>query len=177
MTSQILYNQDDLQDTIYILRFINDFTKKLGVHEVELDTGIIQSVVTGCKYDFPHKEGLEKASAFKQVANFVCHFVAERPIFTPFNTYEQIAKIENHQNAVVAFHLAVEALYGSTIEKQDGEIKVLNKINYSLHSYVDIIEALSNVTPMNSFNLVSVLFEQMCYKSNPECQYSVCKTS
>jgi hypothetical protein len=43
-------------------------------------------------------------------------------------------------------------------------------IKLSTHSYIDIIQALSSVTPVVSFHLVAVLLEQLIYKENPNLQ-------
>jgi hypothetical protein len=175
MTAQLLYNNEDLEDVIHVLSFINSFTGALGITAV-LDTALVERVVQSSKIDFPHNGGIEKASAFKQVANFVCYFVAERPILDPFPKAvigEKLAKIDNHQNAMLAFAIAEAALNQSTIEKKDGTITVSNPIQYSQHSYIDIIDALSNITPGIHFGLVTVLFEQLVYKTNPTCQYQL----
>jgi hypothetical protein len=178
MSSQLLYNNDDLQDIILVLSFIEAFTESIGVNGAVMDTNIIERVVKSCKADFPHDGGVQRASAFKQVANFVCHFVSERPMLEPFFTDPEknsIAKIENHQNAMVAFALAEQALNKSKIQRKDKECIVANPIEYSQHSYIDIIQALSNISAAVHFQLVSVLFEQLVYKTNPDCQYQTIK--
>lgn len=169
---RILFNTEELEDVICVLSFINDFTKSLGIQDVEIDLRSLEKVIRGCRLDFPHEGGIERASGFKQVANFVCHFIAERPIVEPFKLPEQnLIKIENHQNAIVAFSIAEAALNKSKILKESGEEIVSKEISYSKHSYIDIIDALSNATPVTSFKLVTVLFEQLVYKTNPDCQY------
>nr|SPS04985.1 protein of unknown function [Candidatus Nitrotoga fabula] len=174
---KILYNKNDLEDVIHVLAFINSYTKNMGIVDVKIDTRIIERVVQSCKRDFPHSGGVDKASAFKQVANFVCYFVAEQPLQEPFPTKiigDQLANVSNHQNAMLAFALAEEALNNSTIEKAGGNVTVDNPITYSKHSYIDIIDALSNITPSQHFKLLTVFFEQLVYKSNNGCQYQIC---
>lgn len=176
MSSQLLYNNDDLQDVIHVLQFIDSYTLSQGNLEVEIDVNTIDRIVKGCKQDFPHKDGMNVASAFKQVANFVCYFVAERPIVRPFASAifgNDIVKIENHQNGILAFALAEASLNNSNIMRSDGKKTVINPIQYSRHSYVDMVEALSNISPSVHFKLVTVLFEQLVYKTNPECQYKI----
>jgi hypothetical protein len=169
---QILFNNEELDDVICVISFINDYTKALNNLNVVIDPKAIERIIRGCRQDFPHDGGVSKASGFKQVANFVCHFVAERPLVESFALPdEELMKIDNHQNAMVAFALAESALNHSRILKTTGEEVVCIAIDYSRHSYIDIIEALSTVTPMYSFKLVTVLFEQLVYKSNPNCQY------
>lgn len=51
------------------------------------------------------------------------------------------------------------------------EFVIKKRIQLSEHSYIDIIQALCDLTPAAHFKLVTVLLEQLTYKSNPECQY------
>jgi hypothetical protein len=173
--SRILYNNDDLEDVTNVYSFINSFTLNLGIKNAETGPGIVERIVKGCKHDFPHSGGIDKASAFKQVANFACYFIAEKPVLEAFpsSIIGQLSRIDNHQNAMLAFAIAEEALNNSTIEKDDGNIVVANRIQYSLHSYIDIIDALSSITPTTHFKLLTVFFEQLVYKTNPECQYDL----
>lgn len=172
----MIYNKDTLQDVVHVLAYINDLSLELGLPEVLVSSGGITSVVEGCKRDFPHKDGIDQASAFKLVANFVCYFVAVCPIKSPFPSEvigERLSKVDNHQNAIVAFSLARSALHGSKIYRGDRTFEVQNPIKISDHSYGDIIEALASATPSTHFKLVTVLFEQLVYKTNPECQYAI----
>lgn len=174
----VLYNSDDLQDVISVLSFVNGYTLALGAKKVAIDTEMIEGVVKSCKADFPHVGGIQTASAFKQAANFVCFFVASQPLPDPFPVEiigKDLAKIPNHQNAMVAFAIAEAALSKSTIRRSDGDIMVEHPIEYSWHSYIDIIDALAVISPVAHFKLVTVLFEQLVYKSNPKCQYEVVK--
>lgn len=174
MPARLLYNPEDLEDVLIVLKFIDSYTRGLGIKYVDLDTAKIQGIVGSCRKDFPHTGGIEHSSAFKQVANFLCFFVAEAPILEPFPVEiigTRLAKIDNHQNAIVAFALAEAALRDSKIKRKDGEFIVKNPIQYSAHSYGDIIEALAKVTPYGHFKLVTVLLEQLVYKTNPDCQY------
>ena len=83
----------------------------------------------------------------------------------------ELAGIRNHQNAIIAFNLAIKALEGAVIHRQDGDVALNNPIQISKHSYTDIICALSNISPVTGFQLVTVLLEQLAYKTNPKCQY------
>lgn len=163
-----------MEDIINILTYINNYSKSAGIGPVVLDTAIIEKVVQNIRTNFPHQGGIEKASAFKQIAYFMCHFIEARPILEPFPSavVRRLAKVENHQNAMIAFGIAEEALHQSKIElKAGGTLDIENRIAYSAHSYVDIIEALSSISCEN-YQLVSVLLEQLAYKTNPSCQYN-----
>ena len=175
----MLFNNNDIGDTNAEFRkiatFINDFTVTLGIPEVRLDGRKLQSVVEGMHYDFPHVDGEEVASVFKKVANFVCYFVASAPISgrVPENYSKDLNGIDNSLTAVLAFAIASKMLHEAEITwTTDGTNHILtNQIEVSKHSYVDIIDALSSITPINHFKIVAVFFEQLAYKANPECQY------
>lgn len=142
---------------------------------ISIDIAKIESIVQGIKRDFPHNDGLTEASAFKKVANFISYFVAERPIREPFiheNIPEEVLKINNYENAVIALLIGLSALHESEIHCADGNCKVLVcPMQLSKHSFIDLIDAISNITPQNHFKLLTVLLEQIAYKTNPGCQY------
>jgi hypothetical protein len=126
------------------------------------------------RQDFPAQGGSPAASPFKKAANFVCYFVTQRPVKNPFPAEiigNDIARIPNHQNAMAALHVAVDALHNATIQRADGPITLSSRIELSKHSYVDAIQALSNIQPSSHFHLVSVFLEQMCYRFNPTASY------
>jgi hypothetical protein len=161
------------QDLLSLYAYIDGFAESLGT-KASIDSRKCPGIMQAMREQFPCKDGLPGASAFKKVANFVAYFVAERPIVTPFNSTlvgPDLARIENHQNAMVALNFAIDALHGAVIDRVDGPCTLNNKIQLSIHSYVDIVDAISGATPSTSFKLLTVLFEQLAYKSNPDCQY------
>ncbi|MGJ7570873.1 hypothetical protein ACSFBX_10085 [Variovorax sp. RB2P76] len=176
---RLIYNDDDLMDAVTVLQYVDSYTAGIGVKNVIIDSGVVFSVVSGCKLDFPHIDGIEKASTFKKVANFICFFISQRPLRDPFPASvvgERLAKVDNHQNAIIAFALAMDALERSVVHKKQpsGEIEpfqITSRIEVSPHSYRDIVEALATATPATHFKLVTVLLEQLVYKTNPNCQY------
>lgn len=176
---KILYNDDNvIIDTISLLKYINEYTKALGVQGVTIDDRICEGILAGMRVDFPHVDGLEKASAFKKMANFMAYFIAEQPIQNPFPASaigEALAKIPNHQNSIVALQVAIEGLHGAKILDENGKTlcTLCNRIQVSMHSYCDIIEALQRISPATHYKLVTVLLEQMAYKVNPGCQYEL----
>ncbi len=63
----------------------------------------------------------------------------------------------------------------SVINKNGNEVKVETPLKLSMHSYNDIMDACSRgITPSSHFYLLSLLFEQICYKTNPQCEYDDC---
>lgn len=176
MAYSVLYNENIDLDLYALLFHLNEFTKGLGLGPVSINPEICRSVLLGIRQDFPHKDGIEKASVFKRLANFITFFVATRPIQNPFETEvigADLAKIPNHQNAIAAFQVAIDSLHGATIGANPTAMVLQKRIELSKHSYIDIIDALSEATPATHFKMVTVLLEQLSYKSNPNCQYKV----
>ena len=176
MSDKILYNDDSWLDILNILAFTNDFTASLGVKGVALSPYTLEGIAAGMKMDFPHFEGEHKASPFKKAANFLCYFNAQRPIAKPFPASlvgENIHKITNHQNAIVSYFYVCAALHGASLYKSNGDglCVIENPIKVSKHSLEDIVDALASAAPQSHFKIVSVLLEQLVYKTNPECQY------
>ena len=178
MSYSILYNKDLISDEALLLTYINDFTKSLGENKIVINTNDCAAVLQGMRQDFPHVDGLDKASAFKKIANFVTFFIALKPIINPFseaNIGSDLAKIRNHQNTIVALQIAIDSLHGAVIHPCDngGDITLKNRISLSRHSYIDIVTALHDAAPVTHFRMATVLFEQLVYKTNPECQYDI----
>lgn len=175
----MIYNQRPEQDYNNILRYIDDFTSifvdQLSIDFIQIDTSSLAVVCSGIRQRFPHIDGFENASAFKKVAYFVAHFMWRKPIRTKFSVIDGISEERADINAVVAFDIAITCLQGSKIVKKDGTTKAIDKPIYlSDHSYKDIIEALSvgEICPEHHYHILAVFFEQLVYKTNPECQYS-----
>ena len=176
---RFIYNTEDLQDAANVLQYINDFIVGLGLEGALLNSNKIYSIIKGAKMDFPHNDGIDKASTFKKVAHFLCYFVAERPLPEPFPEAiigKKMAKVDNHQNALLGFMMALDALENSTVLKKDADgneipYEIKSRVELSQHSYFDIIDALASATPSTSFKLVTVLLEQLVYKTNSDCQY------
>jgi hypothetical protein len=173
---RLYFNDDVDSDLAAIFVFLegigfNDSRKKMAIDVVK-----IRSILNGIRQDFPHKDGVEKASIFKKVAAFMVYFIAEKPIQSDItgipNIPEEISRIPNHINTLIALFIAFAALHGASIHYEDGSEKTLsNKIKLSKHSFVDLIDALSSSSPVAHFKIASVFLEQLAYKSNPDCQY------
>ena len=175
MATQLIFSASEEQDFSNVCNYIDQLAEDLGTGPMLVDTRALRGLIKGCRQDFPYKNGYQGASAFKQVAYFVCFFISERPIQNTFSkdVVGRLAEIDNHQNAIAAFSIARSALHMSTIERADMECTVESEVALSAHSYADIIDALAHVTPSTSFKLVTVLLEQLVYKTNLHCQYSV----
>ena len=176
----MLFHEDRgaLRDTTTVLTFIAEYFSSFGRDRVEIDAGALYVAVREMHRNFPYPGGEDGASPFKKAANFVCFFVANNPVATPLPVEilgdPPSGRVEGRTNAVVALLIAIECLHLATVTWEDGSTHTLTKkIALSRHSFVDVADALTGVTPVTSFKLVSVLLEQMAYKSNPDCQYPI----
>jgi len=177
---KLLFNDKPEQDVVIILSFIEGLASEYCPgNDISIDVQKIKSIAQGIRRDFPHNDGLEQASVFKKVANFITYFVAEKPILETFKNPSlspEILKINNYENSIVALLIGLAALHNSKIYKNENssdkeEVCLNNPIELSKHSFVDLVDALSNITPQTHFKLLTVLLEQLSYKTNPECQY------
>lgn len=182
----MIFNDTPLEDTLYILAALDGFAEgyKLpyAIDAISVDTAAVETVVDRMRDDFPHRHGLQNASAFKKVACFMVHFIDVGPIkaITYVDDIDQHHWYANpltefNRNAVFALHVAVELLHGVEIECNDGRKYTLSEpIPLTEHSYVDLLEALSQsgIEPCTHYMLIAILLEQLVYKSNPLCQYS-----
>jgi hypothetical protein len=166
---------DPMTDLVHTLQYINDYTKSIGVINVEIDINKIKETIASAQQDGHYSVGgVAKASAFRKLASFISFFIALRPIINAFpedKIGEDLYRINNHQNIIIALSISMDSLYGAKIYRDDGEFELSNPIKISDHSYVDIVDALSGVTPSNGMKMVAVLLEQMAYKQNPQCEY------
>jgi len=159
---------DPHTDLVNVLQFINDFSRSVGIIPFEIDASKIDGIIKGAVSDGDYIH--EQASPFKKVASFAAYFIAARPISSPF-PFVDFKNIRNHQNAIVALEIAIDSLHGATIRRRDGVFTLSKRIEVSAHSYIDIVNAIADVTPAYGKNLLAVLLEQMCYRRNPICEY------
>ena len=152
------------QDVLTIEGLVTGFCSRYPDSNAQLNTASVTGLMHGMRQDFPYADGLQGASPFKKAANFICYWVAERPLTLDPPPTDNI-------NAHFALMVAIRSLHGASLGDGESKRVLENPIELSKHSFVDIADALSNATPQNSFKLVSVLLEQMTYKTNPDCQY------
>jgi hypothetical protein len=177
MSFKILYQEGaTVGVTLYTIAiYVNSFAKSLGINELNVNPNAFQEVASALlRPDFPHKDGIEKASPFKKAANFFVWFVAAKPILDEFPDSiitSDLKRIVNHQNVILAYHMAVDCLHGAQLHKNGGRITLDRKIRVSQHFFHDFVEAYSAATPVSDFKQVSLLFEQLAYKANPGASY------
>ena len=106
---------------------------------------------------------------------FVASFCAERPVLGKLDKIDQMGifnDIPQYENALIALLIGLNALQGAEIRRGDGlTVTLTQPITMSKHSLVDVVDALISATPVASFKLLTIFFEQLCYKTNPDAQY------
>jgi len=180
MPRTILYSEFGLVDMI---EYLDAFTEIMEMPSILVSgNGFVDVVKNMREKKFPHKDGLDKASPFKKVAFFVTCFMEVSPINQSFPKHKvgDLMEIDNHQNAIFAYQLALDALHGAKFIRNGGdEVTLVNRIKVSRHSHVDIIDALSSAAPKKTddltgyFKMTSVLFEQLAYRENPAASYPI----
>jgi hypothetical protein len=177
MSFKILYKegQNFQGEVTSMALYVNDFAKGLGIKELNVNPQAFYEVASALlRPDFPHKEGMEKASPFKKAAHFFVWFVASRPILDELPAEiitPQLKSIPNHQNVIFAYHMAVDCLHEAELHKNGDKVKLANRITVSEHFFSDFVETFSAAVPMTHYKPVTLLFEQLAYKANPSAPY------
>lgn len=167
----ILFSGSDQADVLNLCRYIDEFGVAVGVPYLDINIVAVTGVV-GSNAQFPWPGGTEHSSPFKKVAAFTANFVSQRPIMTAFPE-EKFGKLYKCQNAIIAYALSIDALEGATIncEKRKKTIELKNRIKISHHFWSDLILALDAATPSQHFECISLIYESLAYKANPDAQY------
>lgn len=176
MSYNILFNNDPFIDHLCALTYINELTKNFSEKRVLIDDTSLFSVLTEMQMEFPHIDGLDKASAFKKAGRFLTAFIAESPIKSSFDADkigEDLSQLSNHANIMVGLQIAIDSLDGASVCRNGDNPITLQRIAVSKHTYIDLIEALHSVTLQSHYKIITVLLEQLVYKTNPNAQYEV----
>ena len=172
----MLFVKDELTN---VLGFVSRFYTTLGVRYVEIDVASLEAVLEDMREHLSQEPGgVDAASPFKKAATFLCHFIEASPLKTPLPPKSKLgAELASaigttpDQNTVVALRLAMESLHGAKLRRADGSaFELTRRLDLSKHSYVDIVNALTDAT-RDHYRYVAVLLEQLAYKTNPRCQY------
>jgi len=170
-----LYSGNVRTDALTICDYIDEYYSQLQAGEAFVNIPSLIEVVNSCLTHFPHPSGCAESSPFKKAAAFTTSFVNARPIVTPINSPQflegQFGDLANHQNAIIAFDLCVDALHGAKLQREDKEVILQNRISVSLHFWRDLIIALSGCSTANHFPCVSLIYEALAYQTNPDASY------
>ncbi len=176
--------QEDLVNTfVAISAFAKSFAKTgITVDKIDIDASLLESTITDMREDFPSNNGtgFEQASAFKKLSNFMCCFMYHKPLqgisFDESDYRDDSYKdyIKQHLNALFSAYYMIHILKGVKITQENGDILTANNsIAITQHSFISFIESLSvtNIDPEHHWAILSLLIEQLVYKTNPQCQY------
>ncbi|ORU89846.1 MAG: hypothetical protein A6F71_02465 [Cycloclasticus sp. symbiont of Poecilosclerida sp. M] len=167
----MIFSDNETTDYFEIMALIDSFAEANSA-KISLNNDKLFYAIKRIYADFPCIDGAQNANVFKKSAAFTCEFIGEQIVESfECEMSDKLKKIPNNGNQILAFHIVSTMLCGATV--QDGNKIIENSIHLSSHSYVDIIDALTGITAQGSFKLVTVLFEQLVYKTNPDLQYDV----
>ncbi len=170
------YNASDYSSALEgyqgFIKFLNEAIEELGFEEpIDVNGYKLLSVFRNAFSDDNFLGGVKGASCFKKVSAFMCHFVVEKPLSSfPEERKNSEGKLSIH--AMIGLEFCMRSLVGSIINKEDNPAKV-KTLQLSQHAYKDIIYACSqeDIRSDSHCHLLSLLFEQICYKTNSNCQY------
>ena len=138
MSFKILYQEGSNvhSNLASVAVYIDSFAKNLGLDELNIDAQKLTIVAASLvRPDFPHVDGVEKASPFKKAANFFVWFVVAKPILSDLPETlvgKKLKSIPNHQNVIFAYHMAVDCLHGAELYKNE------NVVNRSIDRYIPL---------------------------------------
>lgn len=175
---KFIYNDDPQIDLINIQIFLE--SNELEWREIlkfqldfQIDVEKLGVIVGGLSNDFPSTRPIEQASVFKKAAWFIILFVEHAPVSIHDAVAREIYKDVSNYNAYLALMIAFEALHNAVIPSpEDGSKKLIEfRVKISRHSIVEIVDAIESGGP-DGLKILSVLLEQLVYKTNPKCQYT-----
>ena len=168
-----IFNEDFFFDMVAVLAQLDEFALGLGIEHLQFDQEKIASIIKGMKHDFPYSEGVDAASIFKKVANFMVYFCSEQPIYTSMP--DGLGDLSKRKiNPVFAVDIGFNALKGAVIHKKCGDCTI-ERIRISRHAYLDLLDLLgAGTTPSAHMHWVSLYLEQLVYKSNDRVEYDDC---
>jgi hypothetical protein len=170
-SNSFLFSGDINKDKHDLLEAIDGYAETIGLLSVEVDEIAIEKVIQSCSA-MPWPNGFEQSSAFKKVGVIATSFAYYSPIVTPFPK-EKFGVLADHQNAIFAYEISKRVLWMATVScPYRGKIILEKKIFTSQHFWREFVSTLSGCNPMNHFACISLLFEALVYRSNPEACYT-----
>jgi hypothetical protein len=177
MSFKILYQEGSgvAQNLYTVGAYINGFAKGLGIKALNINPdGLRMLAAALASPDFPHRDGVAKASPFKKAGNFFVWFVASKPIVDELDVQiitPELRSIPNHQNVIFAYHMVADCLQGAELHKNGTVVTLKNRIKVSNHFFHDFVDAYASAVPQQDFKSATLLFEQLAYKVNPDAPY------
>lgn len=174
----MIFNDNPEIDFLTILTHINAYADTVGVAELAIKQKSVRELCDKIndEQSFPCIHGRKKASIFKKAAFFISSFVEASPIDKDAFSESRLPSNlkDKDPNAIVAFDIAIRSICGAKVTREDSNYLIIgNPIEISMHSYIDIIDMLSNEIKVEShFMCISLLLEQITYKNNKHIEYS-----
>ena len=169
-SSILLFSGNPHQDRKTLIDFIDGYGEAVG-EVLDVDEDAIDKVVQSLNA-MPWPNGTNQSSAFKKVGMIVSSFVFYAPIISPLPV-GKFGPLYLHQNAIVAYEIAKSFLHNATVVCPfRGEIKLENRVYTSKHFWQELISTLSGCNPRDHFFCLSLLFESLVYRANPDACYT-----
>jgi len=161
----MLFQKGQPHDIAMLCGFCHGLAAQVPQSDTYVNTLAIQDLIYNLYTGFPHPAGLVRASPFKKAAAFLCYWVNNKPLLMQPDPFA-------HVNVKFGLHMALWSLEDATLTMNGTTHTIHNPLQLSEHSLLDIVHALARCEkPMDAFLFVSVLLEQLAYKTNPHCQY------
>lgn len=179
----MIFNEDFQKDIVNICDYIQSFARSVGLKEVAISSIEFIESYEKLRFEpasFPCKGGVVESSVFKKAAAFIICFMksgmlSDHTVFKNSTLSEWLK--EKNPNAIIALDIALDFIVGSVIHRNDGsDVVVKNCIQLSRHSYCDFVDMLTKTTLSmggceGHFMMMSLLLEQLTYKTNWDLQY------
>lgn len=159
-------------DVVNLHDFCQGFYQGIKVNlNQPLSWGKLWGVISETEVQLTRNLNIETPSVFKRAAALTVALMVRSPLEQTFKggiVGEELIRIKNHQNAIVAFEYCRDALRGAVImPKKRSAFTLEAPIMVSKHFYCDLIHSFSHITDHSScFHSTALLYESLCYKAN-----------
>lgn len=169
-----------LEDITFLKKHCQDLYEDFGCGKVEVASHRLWRVLSNIQPILSRNAATPNPSLFKRSAAFTISFMEFPPLDIPFingTLPKNITGISNHHNAIAAFEFCRRALLNGEIlkrvpSKKEFQSEILkNPIKVSQHFYWDTIHAISTIDCDTNFHVLSLLYEALAYKDNPNASY------
>jgi hypothetical protein len=171
---------ETLEDITSLKYHCENLYEDFGCGKVEVGSHRLWRVLANIQPILSRKAATPNPSLFKRSAAFTIAFMLCPPLDIPFLNGQlppKITGISNHHNAIAAFEFCRRSLINGEIHKRipkSSKFQVetlINPIKLSKHFYWDTIHAISIIDSDGCFHLLSLLYESLTYKDNPDASY------
>jgi hypothetical protein len=170
-----------LEDITFLKQHCENLYEDFGCTKVEVGSHRLWRVLANIQPILSRNAATPNPSLFKRSAAFTIAFMEYPPLDYPFiggGLPKTITSISNHHNAIAAFEFCRRALITGEIlkrvpgKKKEFKSEILSRpIKVSQHFYWDTIHAISTINSDTCFHTLSLLYESLTYKDNPDASY------